>query len=93
MDGDKPILEPAFDFNDSEVTVLLSKSQAEVCINGNTYTGDGEVRLELLPRACICLYGIFPELPMTDALMVMSGQQEVSFFSINGHQVEGFPSV
>ena len=30
---------------------------------------------------------------MTDALMVMSGQQEVSFFSINGHQVEGFPSV
>ena len=45
MDGDKPILEPAFDFNDSEVTVLLSKSQGEVCIYGNTYTGDGEVRL------------------------------------------------
>ncbi len=28
---------------------------------------------------------------MTDALIIMSGQQEVSFFSINGHQVEGFP--
>ena len=90
MNTDIYRFEPAFDFTARESSVLLHQSQAEVCIDGNTYTGDGEVRLDLLPRANIYLYGQFNSVPPTDALMAMTGQKTISSFSINGRRVEGF---
>jgi hypothetical protein len=86
-------LEPAFNFTNDESSILIHKGHAEVCINQNTYTGDGEVRLELLPRANIYLYGYFQRVPVEDALAGFGrgfGQAEISSFSINGHKVEGF---
>lgn len=46
-------LEPLFDLTTNDSSMLIHKSQAEVCINQNTYIGNGEIRLELLPRADI----------------------------------------
>ena len=90
MDMDKHRLDPAFDFAASEKSILLHEGLAKVSINGVAYAGDGEVRLELLPRANIRLYGKFQGVPPADALMPMTGQKTISSFSINDRQVEGF---
>jgi len=90
MDTDKHRLEPVFDFSDCEASVLLYQGKAEICIDGNIYAGKGEVRLDLLPRANIHIYGQFNGVPPADALMPMTGQKTISSFSINGHQIEGF---
>jgi len=89
MNTDKLKLEPAFDFNTCKSSVLLNQGRAETRINGTTYTGNGEVRLNLVPHGEIYLYGKFQGLPLADALMLTT-RQTTSCFSINGHQVKGF---
>ena len=89
MNTDIHGLEPAFDFSRGEPSVLLYQGQAEMCIEGNSYAGDGEVRLDLLPRANIHIYGYFSGVSV-DAMEARIGQKEISSFSINGHQIEGF---
>lgn len=83
-------LEPVFDFADGESSVLIHQSQAEICIDGNEYTGNGEVRLDFLPRADIHLYGYFKGVPAQDAMGAHIGQKTISSFLINGRQIEGF---
>lgn len=83
-------LEPLFDFSTNASSILIHQSQAEISINQNTYTGNGEVRLELLPRANIYFYGYFQGVPAKDALSAFSGQTGISSFSINSRQIEGF---
>jgi len=83
-------LEPAFDLTASESSVLIHRGRAEMCIDGNSYAGDGEVRLDLLPRANIHLYGYFKGVPAQDAMGASIGQKTISSFSINSHQIEGF---
>ena len=83
-------LEPLFDFTTNESSTLIHQSQAEVCINQNTYIGNGEIRLELLPRAYIGAYGYFQGVPAKDALGSAVGQNKISSFSINNRQIEGF---
>ena len=90
MNTDMQKLEPSFDFTTDESSILIHQCQAEVCINQNTYTGNCEVRLELLPRANIYLYGCFQGVPAKDASSARIGQAEISF-SINSRQIEGFP--
>lgn len=85
-----PKLEPLFDFTSGGSNILIHQSQAEVCINQNTYNGNGEVRLELLPRASINIYGYFHGVPVKDSLETLIGQSEISSFSINGYKVDGF---
>ena len=90
MNTDEYKLEPVFDFDACESSVLLNQGQAEIRIDGNIYTGDGEVRLDLLPRGRLHFYGRFQGLPLDDALMPITGQKKISSFSINGCQVQGF---
>jgi len=82
--------EPTFDFSGDESSILLYQGQTEILIGENTYAGDGEVRLDLLPRANIHLYGYFSGVSVKDAMETSIGQKEISSFSINGHQIEGF---
>lgn len=83
-------LEPYFDFTTNEASKLLHQSRAEVCINQNTYTGNGEVRLELTPRSDVSVYGYFQGVPPKDAMEAHIGQTEISSFSLNNRQIEGF---
>ena len=89
MNTDIHRLEPAFDFTANEASVLIHQSQAELCIDGNSHAGDGEVRLDLLPRANIHLYGYFQGVPAQDAMGASIGQKTISF-SVNDRQIEGF---
>jgi hypothetical protein len=90
MNTDEYKLEPIFDFDACQSSVLLNQGQAEIHIDGNIYTGDGEVRLDLLPRGRLHFYGRFQGLPLDDALMPITGQKKISSFSINSCQVQGF---
>ena len=83
-------LEPVFDFTGSESNILIHQCKAEVSIGENTYTGDGEVRLELLPRANIYLYGYFKGISAQDAMSAFCYPTGISSFSINGRQIKGF---
>jgi hypothetical protein len=69
---------------------LLCK-QFPILIDGNTYRGRGEVYLELLPRAYLSFYGYFQGFPVKDAACVLANLTAISFFSINGHQIDGVP--
>lgn len=83
-------LAPAYDFNSSESSILLKKASSEITINGNSYTGTSEVRLDLLPQANIHLYGYFQNVPVTDVMRVLMGQDAEVSFSMDGRHVEGF---
>lgn len=83
------VLKPAFNFSDGESSVLLYRGPTEIRIEANSYIGNGEVRLDFLPRANIYLYGYFSEFSLRDKLMIGS-QKEISSFSIDGHQIDGF---
>jgi hypothetical protein len=78
-------LEPLIDFKTNTSSMLLHKSNAEVCINGNIYRGEGEIHLELLPRATICAYGSFQEISAKD-----SEELNISSFKINNRKIDDF---
>jgi len=90
MNTDIHRLEPAYNFGASGQNVQLHQGPAEMGIDGNIYAGDGEVRLDLLPRANIHVYGYFRGVPVKDAMYASVGQKEITSFSISGHPVEGF---
>lgn len=82
-------LEPLFDFNANTSSILIHKSRAEICIDKNTYVGDGEICLELLPRANIVAYGYFKNI-LIDNKDILFKEDKVSSFSIDGRQIDGF---
>jgi hypothetical protein len=82
-------IEPLFDFSTNESSILIYQSQAEISINQHTYTGSGEVRLELLPRTSIYFYGYFQGVPAKDALDTRFMRSEISSFSLDNRQIEG----
>ena len=90
MNTDIDKLEPAFDFLGDRSSVLLHKNKAEICIEGNRYSGDAEVRLDLLPQAKIYIYGSFSGVPSNNELETRMDQKKISSFLINDHRVEGF---
>lgn len=90
MTTNSPQLVPVFDFATGETSILLHESATEVCLDGTPYKGEGEVRLELLRRANIYVYGFFNGVPVHDALSITTGQKSITSFSIGGQKVEGF---
>ena len=83
-------LEPVFNFLSEESRILLYKGSAQINVRSNSYFGDGEVLLELLPTASIFVYGYFREVPSVDGLGVITGHNSVAEFSLNGCKVDGF---
>lgn len=83
-------LKPEFDFIKGESSVLIHQGNAEICIEGNKYCGNSEVRLDLLPKADIHLYGYFKDVSVPDAMGAHTGQKTISSFSIDGRRIEGF---
>ena len=82
MNTNIPTLEPAYDFNVDVHSIQLYCGRVEICIDGSIYVGDGEVRLDFLPKASVNFYGHFHNVPFEDRL------KEISFFTINNIKVE-----
>jgi hypothetical protein len=89
MDIEQQELKPVFGFSDNSSDILIHRGKAEICLGENTHEGEGEVRLGLLPRAGICFYSYFKELP-NEAISFVFGENKISSFSFNGRQIEGF---
>jgi hypothetical protein len=88
MDATHHKLEPAFGFEANEPSLVLHKGLAKICIDGHTFIGEGEVRLDLLPQAGIHLYSCCPA--DEEAVKAHLSQKEISSFSIDGLPIKGF---
>ena len=82
--------EAAFDFSSEASSVLLRQGQATLQIDGNTFEGQGEARLDLLPKPKVNLYGQFPNLSTNDVFVAMTVQNPPLAFSFDGRPIEGF---
>ena len=60
-------VEPLFDLANNESDILIYKCPVEISLNQNTYAGEGEVRMQLLPRAKIYMHGNFKDVPPEEA--------------------------
>jgi len=83
-------LEPAFRVSDRPRSILLHQGQAQVCVSGHTYVGDGEVRLDLSPRARIHFYGRFPNVRVQDICESAIGATSVTSFAVDNRDIAGF---
>jgi hypothetical protein len=81
---------PAFDFDSNESRVVLNQGPAEIQIEGSNYSGQGEVRLDLLPHSGIYIYGKFKGVPLTTVWNAITEHKTPSCFLINGRQAVGF---
>ncbi len=89
MSTDKKIT-PLFDFNSSKNSILLHRGVAELCIKDISYTGDGEARLELLPKANIVCSGKFERVDPHHGLGEIFTESEIVSFSIDSEIIDGF---
>ena len=80
-------LEPVFDFTTDESRILIRQGEAKVRLNGKDFTGEGEVYLELLPRAGIYFTGKFNIECIQD---IPNGSAEYDSFLFEGREVDGF---
>ena len=83
-------MEPAFQFGDINQSVLLSEGSVSITVDGNTYTGHAEARLDLLPSAHIRIYTNFEGIPAPVALACTIGQKKIGSFTFRGKEVSGF---
>ena len=89
MELQKDKFEPAFDFITDDSSIILHTKPAEVHIANNIYAGNAEVRLDLAPRANIYLDGAFQNVPEPTPLKIMFGQENISSFRLDGHEIKG----
>jgi len=90
MDFNNYKLEPAFDFNVAESSIQLTRGRAEICIDGNVYSGDGGVVLEFTPHGRLYFHGSFKDVPSIESLKLITEKNTISKFSINDREIPGF---
>lgn len=82
-------LTPAFQFGGPNQSIFLGKNTITIQIDGKTYNGNGEVRLNLLPSAEIHIYTEFQNIPISLALAINIGQKKISSFTFGTKKVPG----
>jgi hypothetical protein len=82
-----PFLNPAYEFGAINQSTLLSKETVVIQVGRDSYSGQAEVRLDLLPRASVHIYGILQEIPIRVALEIATGQKEISYLTFGGKEV------
>lgn len=83
-------MHPQFDFDTSENSIVLHTSSTNICIEDITYVGEGEAKLELLPKASIVFDAEFKDVDPKHIFSETLSQSEIESFSFNQHQIEGF---
>jgi len=83
-------LTPAFQFGEPNKSVFIAKDTVAIEIDGSTYIGNGEVRLDLIPQAAVHIYSEFQGIPPSVSLPIFLGQKEITSFAFCGKRVDGF---
>lgn len=84
------LLIPAFQFSDINQDVSLEKNTVTMQIDGNIYHGDGEVRLVLLPKAGIDIYGEFQGISSEVSLPIVFNHKTIESLTFGGRNIDGF---
>jgi len=82
-------LVPAFKFGVPNERVLLAKDTVSITVDGNVYDGNGDVWLELLPRAGIYIYAEFQEIPPLVTMRIGGGEKEITSFAFGKREFPG----
>lgn len=82
-------LVPAFEFGVPNQSVLLAKDTVTINVDGKAYDGNGEVCLELLPRAEVYIYAEFQEIPPLVTMRIWGGEKEITSFVFGKREVPG----
>src|SRR3990172_2308017 len=82
-------LVPAFQFGAPNERVLLEKDTVSITVDGNVYDGNGDVWLELLPRAGIYIYAEFQEIPPLVTMRIGGGEKEITSFAFGKREFPG----
>ena len=81
-------LQPCYTFGKPIESILLAKTKISTSAKGNVVEGNAEVRLNLLPKAGICVYASFPSHPLNPDLLTIAGGKlsgHAYQFKINPH--------
>ena len=81
---------PAFQFGDINQSVVLSEGPVSILVDGNTYTGNAEAQLDLLPRAHVNIYCKLQGIPTHLALACAIGQKKITSFVFKEKEIAGF---
>lgn len=92
MENRKDDFDPAFDFISGNSSILLHTKSAAIRIGNQTYSGKADMRMDLAPRANIYLYGYFNNVPESIPFKILFGQEKISLFNFDGHEIKGFHS-
>ena len=82
-------LVPAFKFGVPNERVLLAKDTVSITVDGNVYDGNGDVWLELLPRAGIYIYSEFQEIPPLVTMRIGGGEKEITSIALGKREFTG----
>ncbi len=83
-------MNPQFDFDTNENSIVLHTGSTSICIEDTTYVGEGEAKLELLPKASIVFDAEFKDVDPKHIFSETLSQSEIESFSFNQHKIEGF---
>ena len=78
-----------FAFGEPNQSVVLAKKPVSIELDGKTYLGQGDVRLDLQPSAGVHIYGDFKDVPGNAPVNLLSGGKQVTSFSVAGKKVSG----
>ncbi|MFH1068287.1 MAG: hypothetical protein V1794_01590 [Candidatus Glassbacteria bacterium] len=83
-------IRPAFKFGKPIQSIILKKTTASLLVNGTSYDGTAEVRLDLLPRAGVYIYAEFMGMLPIVVLDVMSNHKTIDKFILERENIPGF---
>jgi len=82
-------LKPYFELHQEKSSYLLSDSAAELLLENDSFLGEGEIHLDLLPNASIHAYCTFKNVPSKHILECCTGSMKMSL-KIKNQIIEGF---
>lgn len=83
-------MNPQFNFDANENSIVLHTGSTSICIEDTTYVGEGEAKLELLPKANIVFDAEFKDVDPKHIFSETLSQSNIESFSFDQHKIEGF---
>lgn len=88
MNNEKELLVPVLDINNKTSSALLETGSIQIDVNNHKYTGSGEIRLNLRPRAQIQINGVFENIPIEDCAILWNDIDVLTRVFINDRYID-----
>ena len=82
---------PTLNLTDDSSSIVLGQPPVAITVGGDTFPGEAEVRLDLVPRPSVYVYCIFENDSDSSPLRrVLSDPEAVESFELDGSELQGF---